>query len=373
MNTKPLVVVLLCLLGILISAGPHASVQAQRTSALSLGGASEAKKLKVALVLPGSINDQGFNESAYNGLMALKDKLGVDVAYSESTPTANFERVIRGFADDGNDIIIGQGFEFGDIMAKVSLDYANQYFIVVNRADIPGNKGKNVVAIEPAAKDAAFLVGVLAGLTTKSNKVGAVMGFDFPNIVMQVEAFRLGMKSVNAKAELQPVYIGTFDDVAKGKEAALAQISAGADVIYHIADSAGIGVIQAADEKGIKVIGWGVDQNKVAPKTVIATQVIDTAAMMLQEVKLIQDGKFDDQDKNFSLDTAVVGVSDYHGLVPDDVAKQVELWKQAIIKGGVQVPVITDKDGAVKLDPLKLPDMSSPANATASVTMNATP
>src|SRR5262249_38907098 len=158
-----------------------------------------------------------------------------------------------------------------------------------------------------------------------TTRVGAVLGFDFPNLIWQVEAFRLGMRSVNPKAELQVVYIGTFDDTAKGKEAALAQISAGADVIYHIADSAGVRAIQAAEEKGIKAIGWGIDQNSIAPKTVIATQVVDTSAMMLEEVQQIVDGKFDGKDKNFGLDTPVVGVSDYHGLVPDDVAKQVVL------------------------------------------------
>src|SRR5207247_5804388 len=90
---------------------------------VSIAHAAQAKIWKVALVLPGSINDKGFNESAYNGLMLLKQKLGVEIAYSEATPTANFERVIRGFAEDGNDLIIGHGFEFGYVLMKLIKDY----------------------------------------------------------------------------------------------------------------------------------------------------------------------------------------------------------------------------------------------------------
>src|SRR5262249_21221728 len=111
-------------------------------------------------------------------------------------------------------------------------------------------------------------------------------------------------------------------------------------------------------------------QNSIAPKTVIATQVVDTSAMMLEEVQQIVEGKFDGKDKNFGLDTPVVGVSDYHGLVPDDVAKQVVLWKIAIAKGAIEVPLIMDKEGGLKVDPLKLPDIS--ILATMSATQQAT-
>ncbi len=352
----------LCLISLLIAVQPGLA----QTRA---GYSRQVKKFRVALVLPGAINDQGFNQSAYDGLQLIKTQLGVDVVYSESTPTADFERVFREYADDGNDIIIGHGFEFGDVATKVSKDYPNQYFLVTSCGGI---SGPNVASIEATATDLAFLVGVLAGLTTQSNKVGAIAGFDFPNIVVQTEAFRLGMKSANPKADLTVSYIGTFDDPAKGKEAALAQISAGVDVIYQDADTAGLGVIQAADDKGIKIIGWGIDQNKIAPKTVIATQVVDTPTMMLQEVKLIMDGKFDGKAREFKLDSHVVGVSDYHGLVPAAVANQVALWQQAIIAGAVQVPYLIDKDAAIKLPALTLPPAGTLPTLAATQTVNAT-
>ncbi len=328
-------------------------------------GAPPAKKWRVAMILPGAISDKGFNESGYNGLMLVKDKLGLEVAFSESTPVANFERVYRGFADDGYDIIIGHGFEFWEVAQKVAKDYPKQIFIVT---DHPELEGPNYASFRPQSKDAAFLVGVLAGLTTKTGKVGAVAGFDFPVIVGDVEALRLGIKSGNPKAELLVVYIGTFDDPAKGKEAALAQISAGADVIYHIADSAGLGAIQAAQEKGVSAIGWGIDQNAIAPKTVIATEIVDSATMILQEVKSIMDSKFDGKVKNYGLETGVVGVSSYHGLVPDEVAGQVEKWKQAIISKAVEVPYMSERDAAVKLAPIKLPAVIPTAAATAAPT-----
>jgi basic membrane protein A len=155
-----------------------------------------------------------------------------------------------------------------------------------------------------------------------------------------MEAFKLGAKASNPDAVVTIVYIGSFEDVAKAKEAALAQISSGADVVYHIADAAGVGVIQAAEEKGVYAIGWGLDQNAIAPNTVITSEIVDTARMMYLEVKDIQDGNFEGAIRFFGLDTGVTGLSDYHGLVPDDVAQQIEETKQKIVSGELEVPFI---------------------------------
>jgi basic membrane protein A len=318
--------------------------------------ASPGKVWKVALVLPGPISDKGFNAAGYNGLMLIKKNLGAETSFSESTPTANFERVTRSFAEDGNDIIILHGLEFADLAKQLAAEYPQQYFILT---DGEGVTGPNVCSLRGKSEDAAFLCGVLAGLTTKSNQLGAVIGFDYPLLVAQVEAFRLGARSVNPKSAVTIAYLGTFDDPTKGKEAALAQINAGADVIYHIADDAGVGVIQACEEKGVKAIGWGIDQNVLAPKTVITSELVNTAYLIEQEAKTIMDGKFVGKSIIAGFDVGGVGLANYHGLVPPATAAVVEKWKAALISGAI-APVYThQRDGALNAPPIVLPAAKS--------------
>jgi len=319
---------------------PTSGAAAQPTVAPTAAKAKEKTKEKfsVALVLPGSISDKGFNQSGYEGLQMIKNKLGVKTAFSENTPVTEFKQVYRNYADHGYNVIIGHGFEFGDVALKVAPDYPKTYFVVTSN---PNAAAPNVVSLQPKSEDAAYLAGVVAGLMTKSNKIGGVAGFDFPVIVSEMEAYKLGAKSVNPDVEVTLVYIGTFEDVGKAKEAALAQISVGADVMYHIADAAGLGVIQAAQEKGVYAIGWGKDQNAVAPKTVITSQIVDYARMMTLEVQNIMDGKFKGTVRFFGLKSGVVGLAPYHGLVPDEVASKVAKIKQEIIDGKLKVPFIT--------------------------------
>lgn len=302
----------------------------------SAGGGSPPPKLRVALVLPGSISDKGFNQTAYEGLMAIKEKLGAEVAYSENTPPAKFEEVFRDFASKGFQVVIGQGFEFGPVAQKVAPEFPQVKFV------IPAGtvSGPNVASLLPASQDAAYLVGIAAGLMTKTNRIAGIAGFAFPVIVQQMEAFKLGAQAVNPKARVTLSYLGTFDDIAKARQEALAQIGAGADVLYHIADQAGLGVIQAAKEKGVWAIGWGKDQSAVAPDNVLTSQIVDFTRMMLLEVQDIQAGKFKGEVRTFGLDTGVVGVAPFNPKVPGSVVAKVQEVERQIESGQLKVPLI---------------------------------
>jgi basic membrane protein A len=308
--------------------------------------ALQGDELKVALVLPGSISDHGFNEVAYQGLQDIQKQFNAKIAYSENTALVNYERVIRSFADDGNKIIFCRGLEFGDLAKKIAPDYPQQYFIVSDGHEV---RGPNVISIEPRTRDAAFLCGVMAGLTTKTNKVGAVIGFDFPLIVGDVEAFRWGLRSSNPKAELQVIYLGTFDDVSKGREAALSEIGSGCDILYHIADTAGMGVIQAAADKGAYVIGYGSDQNHLAPKTVIATEISDPRFMMVDTVRLIQEGKFDGHDRIYGVESPSVACAVAPGFISPATQAKLDQVKARIVSGQLQIPLLTARDAGAKL------------------------
>ncbi len=301
--------------------------------------AAPVTDLRVAMVLPGPISDKGFNQGGYAGLELIASELGAETAFSESTPIAEFEQVYRDFADQGFNVIIGHGFEFGDVALKVAPDYPDTKFIVGSH---PFVAAENVAGITGETWQSAYVLGALAGLMTESNKIGGIAGFDFPIIVSQMEAYKLGAQSVNPDVEVTNVYIGTFDDAAKAKEAAFAQISAGADVIFHIADAAGVAVVQAAEEEGVWAIGWGLDQNSLAPKTVISSLLFGNDDLYLQDVEKIADGTWTGEARTYGLATGVVGIADFYGLVPNEVAEQIEQIKQEIIDGTIEVPYITE-------------------------------
>jgi len=298
-----------------------------------------AKKLKVAEILSVPIDDMGFGQAGYLGLKEIEKQLGAEIAFAEKVPVSDFEQAFRQYAESGYDVIIGHGAEFSDVALKVAPDYPNVKFIVDSNPDC--HNDKNVAGITGKTWEAAYLLGMVAGSMTRSGHIGGIAGFDFPILISQMEAYRLGAQAVRPDVKVTVVYLGTFDDVSKGKEAALAQVSAGVDVIFHIADAAGIGIIKAAADKGIYAIGWGLDQNSLAPKTVLSSLLFGNDKLMVQDVKMIQEGTWTPEMRLYGLNTGVVGIADFHGLVPDDVAKKVEQAKQDIISGKLEVPYIT--------------------------------
>jgi basic membrane protein A len=209
---------------------------------------SAAEKLKIAMVLPGPITDQGWNTGGKFGLDYLGTAYDAETAYQDSVPTTDYVEVYRDFASQGFNIIIGHGNEFNDAAVTVSKEYPDLYFIVLGGQSTPGGNLLSAVAHEAQS---TFIPGFIAGRMTKTNKIAAIGGFDFPGIIAQLEGFRQGAEYANPKAEVSITYIGTFEDTAKAKEAALAQIDAGADVVFHIVDNAGVGIFEAIKEKDV--------------------------------------------------------------------------------------------------------------------------
>ncbi len=299
-----------------------------------------ADGLRVALVLPGSANDKGFNQLAFESLPILEAKFGAETAFSELTPVNEFVQAFEDYANDGYDVVIGQGFEFGEIAAEVAPEFPDTIFLVTNH---PDTSGPNMQGLQPASQHAAFLAGVAAGMATETNKVGGIAGFAFPVIVAQMEAFALGAKSVNPDIEATITYLGTFDDVEAGKETARAMISADVDVVYHIADAAGLGVIQAAREEGVYAIGWGGDQTEVAPETVLTSQIVDQTLLIVEAIQSVVDGTFEGQQRFFSLASPVLGLAPIR--VIDNAAEieaRVAEVEAGILDGSIEVPFITE-------------------------------
>lgn len=293
---------------------------------------NDVKKLKVALLLPGTINDNGWNATAYNGLKLIEEKLGAEVAYSEKVAQSDQEEIFRNYAAQGYNMLIGHGFEFGDAAKRVAKDNPDVKFLITS-TDI--SQEPNLASENTNPLQMGFLEGVVAGLATKSNFVGAVGGMEIPPIVLACKGFEAGVKYINPDAKVTTTMTGDFDDAVKSKEAAKALIAQGADVVMLDADQAGLGVIEACKEKGVYAVSSISVQHELAPDTVLGSGISDVPLAMEIVAKHIVDGDFKPQFYNLGVnDGAVYLVPNpkFESMYKDKLAQVVEDIKSGKIK-----------------------------------------
>lgn len=277
------------------------------------------KPFRVALLLPGAIDDMGWNASAYTGLLALKKQLGVEVAYAEKLTPSDYEEVMRGFAAQGYDVIIGHAFAFGDPAARLQKEFPNTKFIITssNVAVEP-----NVTALDNDNLELGFLAGVVAGLVTKSNVVGSVGAMKVPAVTFFQEGFELGAKYVNPKVKVLNAITGSFYDAAKAKETAIAMVAQGADVLTHLADRAGLGVIEAAKEKKVLAIGNVGDQASLAPDVIVTSATVNMEKGFVPLVKMAMEGTLKPIAYRMGVKHGVVGLAPFRSFESRLTAEQ---------------------------------------------------
>lgn len=249
--------------------------------------AKTAETVKIVLLLPGEINDQGWNASNYAGVVACNEQLGTNMEYVEAVAEADFEATFREYAERGYDIIMAAGSQF-DVAAKtVAESYPNTLFMNVNGSDYSLD---NLCPLFPKEYEASYLAAVIAGNITETGKFGLIGGD--PNQAMQDLMNVYGKTAVSiakergyADADYNLQYANSWDDVALGKQMAEAMIEDGVDVMFSYANSLSLGVIDGADGKGAKVVGYAANQNSVAPGTVVASIDFDYATMYVWAIQ----------------------------------------------------------------------------------------
>ena len=232
-----------------------------------LGAGVSAQSGKVAMLLPGSVNDQSWNASGYAGLVKLKEQ-GMEVAYSENVQAADHIEAMKDYARRGFSPVIGHSGRFLSAAQRVGPEFEKTVFLVGSGS---GGQGKNVISVDVANEQFGYLAGVLAARMSKSNKIGAVAGLEgLPNMVASMGGFRLGVKSVKPDAEVKIIYLQSMEDPAAAKEAAFSLIAGGADVVGGKLNAGHAGLIQAAKEKGVWTIGRSFGHTTIAPDRVLA-------------------------------------------------------------------------------------------------------
>ena len=245
--------------------------------------------LKVALLVPGPINDQGWSESAYIGLKEIEKELGAEITVSESVPASDYEEIFRSYATAGYDLVIGHGFQFGDAAMKVALDFQDTSFLVTS-TDI--SQEPNVASFRMNDVQSGFVQGYIAAQITKTKKLGAIGGMEIPPISNQQIGFESGAKYADPDIEVIKAFIGNFEDVAKGKELATAMIQNNVDVIAPNANKAGLGPIEAAAGTDTKIIGYVGDLALTYPDEVVTSVLEDMAYGFVLLAKYVQEGTY---------------------------------------------------------------------------------
>ena len=318
------------------------------------GGGGGGSDVQPALVLDvGGLGDQGFNDSAYEGMQAAEKSLGVKGRYLESSAPTDYQNNLTQLSDNGNNPIFAVGFLMTEDLAEIAPQYPNVQYAIV---DSVVEDSENVINLVFREQEGSYLAGVVAGLMTQEktdytnpgDKVVGFLGGQESELIGKFQAgYEAGVESVCSDCEVLVQYAGStpdaFNDPARGKEISLQQINDGADIIYHASGAPGAGLFDAAKDKNIFAIGVDADQGKLVPDAPILTSVVkrvDNA--VYQAISDANDGSFPGgevidlglKEKGLSL----APFRRFDGDVPQNVKDEVNSAQKGIINGDIKVP-----------------------------------
>jgi basic membrane protein A len=299
--------------------------------------ASGATKVAVVFGL-GGLGDKSFNDDAMTGIQRAKAELGIDYQYVEPKEIAEIEGHHRYFARSGEyALIIGIGFDSEEAIELVGAEFPNQKFAVI---DGETKVSDNVVSMSFKDNEKTYLIGVIAGLTTKTNKIGMVGGMDIPLINSFAAGYRAGARSVNPNIQVDVRYVGAWNDANTGKELAMSLYNAGADIVYAAAGGSGLGVFSAAKDAGKLAIGADVNQIPLDPDHIFLSSIRRVDNAVYNEIEKVVKGEFKGGRFIPGLKEGVVGytVEGAKVVTPQSIIDRAEQAKQDVISGKVVVP-----------------------------------
>jgi len=304
-----------------------------------------ARSIKIAVIYVTPI-DEPWNQAMHEAMVWARENLGITYSYVERISEADVERIIRQYIQTGYDIIIPHSWGYHQTTIKVAKEYPSVSFAQGSGpTDI--EYPRNVLVYDYWIQEAAYLAGIAAGKLTKSNLIGVVAAYPVPDVVRLINAFAAGAKSVNPNVKIRAIFIESWFDPVKAKEAAKALIASGADVIYG--DS--YGAEQATEEayrsgRTVYFFGTIIDYSKLAPNTLVASVVWDLRPFIKYLVELKTNGTWVGGILNWGIKEGWAKLVWNPSFAQRNQAlvADVERVKQDIIEGRVSVPIIEDWD-----------------------------
>jgi basic membrane protein A len=315
-------------------------------------GASPAP-LRLAMVTDvGGLGDKSFNDSAYAGLQDAKSKLGAEIQVLESRSAADYQPNLTVLADEDYDEIFAVGFLMSHDLDEIARNYPRRHFAIVDGVvDQP-----NVASLVFREQDGSFLAGALAALVSKTHKIGFLGGIDVPIIRKFEVGYTAGAREVDPKVDVLVKYVGSFADVASGKELAGVMYGAGVDVLYVAAGKSGLGAIdETRARSGVYAIGVDSDQDALAPGKILTSVLkrIDVAVFTVAQEAAAQ--KLPAGTVEFGLKDDGVGLTQFKytkNIIGSANIARVAALKAAIIDGRITPP--DTREALARFKPVKL-------------------
>jgi basic membrane protein A len=308
------------------------------SSAAAEPAASGKKPVKTAVLLNGRADDQTWNTSMVDSVERVKGPAGLNVINMiESVTPADGSRAIREVIEQGGaEMVVLHASALDQATKEVAAEHPEVCFI---QAFGTGKPPKNTTIYFDDASGANYLAGMAAAGVSKAGKIGTVGGVDLTEIVESLKAFDNGAKAINPKVKSLTTFVGDFEDPLKGKEAGLAQIKQGADVLYAYGDGTGLGTVEAAKQQNVPIIGAWFDQYKLAPSLMITSFVTDWGPLLTTAADNFRAkgaescglGTYVADLKNKGV--LLAPFHDMESKIPADVKTKIEEARAAIIAG----------------------------------------
>ncbi len=300
-----------------------------------------AAKRKMAMIMPGAIQDADFNAVGYVALQEVAKAYDMQVSHSESVAVADAERISREYISAGYDILAYHGGQYPTIMAKLAAQFPNVNFIQEAFGRLP-NLPPNAWNIGRKFQQGFYVLGAVAALTTKSNKVGLVGGVRLPDVIASTNAVKLALKDHNPKAQLLWNHIGDFNDPVKARQTTEAQINNGVDFVVVFVNLGLSGVVEAvkAAPKPVLLTTFYTEKWDLAPKNMTVSLLFDFTKPYKEIVGKILKGErtgyYEMRPGNG------MELSELRNVSPEVAAKVKAIFKD-VVDGKKTVPEITDK------------------------------
>ncbi len=293
-------------------------------------------KLKVAAIYTVPVEQQWVSRID-KALKAAVARGEIEYVFSENVANADYERVMRQYAEAGHQLVVGESFAVEAAARKVAKDYPKTAFLM-------GSSGKpqapNFSVFDNYIQEPAYLTGLIAGGMSKSGKIGLVGGYPIPEVNRLMNAFIAGVREMNPKAEFTISFINSWFDPPKAKEAAFAMIDQGVDVLY----AERFGVSDAAKERKVLAIGNVIDTQAQYPDTVVASALWHMEPTIAAALEAVKGGRFKAEDYGrWSLmkpgGSTLAPLGSFEAKVPQAVKDKVAARSKEILAGSFAVKV----------------------------------
>lgn len=309
-------------------------------------GSSDSKTDEVTtigFIYLGGITDGGYTQAQHNGTLAIEEAFGDSIKTIIAENVAEDKQTVKNTAvnmiDQGASIVIGTSFGFMDALDELATEYPDVTFLHFSGYKMNDTNFGNYFG---AMEEPRYLSGIIAGMMTKTNKLGYVAAFPYTEIKIGINAFTLGAQSVNPDVEVKVVYVNSWNDPVNEKAAAESLLASGCDIITQHCDSAGPQL--AAQEAGKYAIGYNLDNSAVAPGSFLTAPIWHHEVYLVPTIQKIIDGTYTPESYYGTMADGYVGLAPMTDLVPEDVQAKVEEVQAKIIAGDFPIFVGPIKD-----------------------------